>query len=171
MNNTTSIKNNNINNKKRIWVMGSSGISATVLKEAPQIESAPAKVIAPHQKAKVMSYVPSCPRLACLCGNSEFWLRPPLPGKDDCEWVCKVCHPCPKQLKGITWYIVPPRGQEALKAPPRGKKPLTDNERMGLPPGYPPYPSPCTDCGSDLYWPGSDNWLCCTCRPRPPEEG
>ena len=40
-----------------------------------------------------------------------------------------------------------------------------------LPPDYPPYPSmPCRNCGSDLFWPGPGGWLCCTCRPRPPED-
>lgn len=171
MNNTPSIKNNNFNNKKRIWVMGSSGVSVSPLKEVPQIElAAPVVITSPRQKTKVMSRIPSCPLLACLCGNSEFWLRPPLPGKDDCEWVCKVCHPHPKELKGITWYIVPPRDQEPLKVPPKEKKPLTDNERMGLPPDYPPYPSPCPKCGSEFYWPGEKDWQCCECQPRPEED-
>jgi len=37
-------------------------------------------------------------------------------------------------------------------------------------PDYPDYPiEPCS-CGSDLFWPGPTGWLCCTCRPRPPED-
>jgi hypothetical protein len=170
MNNTTSIKNNNFNNKKRIWVMGNSGISASALKEVPQVKSAPVAIIPPLKKTKGMSSVPPCPLLACLCGNSDFWLRPPLPKRNDCDWVCKVCHPPPPGLIGIGWYTVPPRGVITLEVSPKEKKPLTDNERMGLPPDYPPYPSPCADCGSELFWPGPDNWQCCTCKPRPEDD-
>jgi len=103
--------------------------------------------------------IPSHPKHPCRCGNSKFWLRPSLPGKNDSEWLCRVCRPPPKGLEGITWYIVPPP-----------KKPLTNNERMGLPPDYPSYPSPCPDCGSEFFWPDTDNWKCCTCEPRPQED-
>jgi putative DNA primase/helicase len=37
--------------------------------------------------------------------------------------------------------------------------------------GYPDYPTePCSRCGSDLFWPGPDGWLCVNCDPRP-EDG
>jgi len=36
--------------------------------------------------------------------------------------------------------------------------------------GYPDYPAEPCKCGSDLFWPGTPGWQCCTCRPRPPED-
>jgi len=35
---------------------------------------------------------------------------------------------------------------------------------------YPDYPTEPCRCGSDLFWPGTTGWLCCTCHPRPDED-
>jgi hypothetical protein len=103
--------------------------------------------------------IPPYPTAPCRCGCHKFWLRPPLPGKGDSEWICPTCYPPPKHLKGLTWYIVPPP-----------KKAIENNELMGLPLDYPPYPSPCPDCGCDEFWSGEKTWQCCKCNP-PSDDG
>jgi len=42
--------------------------------------------------------------------------------------------------------------------------------RNKLPEGYPPYPTMPCRCGSDEFWPGPTDWLCCRCHPRPEDK-
>lgn len=51
---------------------------------------------------------PTHPKAPCRCGCDKFWLRPPLPKREDSEWVCTQCHKIPKGLEPAI-YTVPPR--------------------------------------------------------------
>jgi putative DNA primase/helicase len=39
-----------------------------------------------------------------------------------------------------------------------------------LPEGYPDYPKEPCGCGSELFWPGPNDWLCVNCHPRPEDD-
>jgi len=58
-----------------------------------------------------------------------------------------------KEFSGCDKTIVTPQKDEVILRPEQ--------------PGYPDYPTEPCRCGSDLFWPGPTEWLCCTCHPRP----
>jgi hypothetical protein len=97
--------------------------------------------------------IPPYPKAPCRCGNHKFWLRPSLPGKADEEWMCPTCSPPPKHLKGLTWYLVPPKQTTPVK------------EVASPPPDCPPYPASCPVCGGDLFILVDNKWQCCGCNP------
>jgi hypothetical protein len=62
-------------------------------------------------------------------------------------------------LKGLTWYLVPPKQTTPAKE-------VTDPL-----PDCPPYRASCPVCGGDLFVLVDKDWQCCGCNPIRDEDG
>lgn len=59
--------------------------------------------------------------------------------------------------------------KKRISGKPTGGEGGNTGNLQELPQGYPPYPATPCRCGSNEFWPGPVDWLCCTCHPQPKE--